>query len=201
MKPHRLKLTHHLLLSYGLYRQMEVYRPRVAAEWVRGDLVIVSFTLLLSLRGTRGSTTFQELAKFHSPEYVSFLNQVSPDNAKRFETELSKFNVGEYTDCPVFDGVFDFCSAYAGSSLDGAIRLNHNACDIAINWSGGLHHAKKSEASGFCYINDCVLGILELLKYHPRVLYIDIDVHHGWVRRNSDMDGFKKLERKKWFLL
>jgi len=36
--------------------------------------------------------------------------------------------------------------------------------DIAINWSGGLHHAKKFEASGFCYINDCVLAILELLK-------------------------------------
>lgn len=62
---------------------------------------------------------------------------------------------------------------------DAAQRLNHGLCDIAINWSGGLHHAKKNEASGFCYINDLVLGILELLKYFPRVLYIDIDVHHG----------------------
>jgi histone deacetylase 3 len=52
-------------------------------------------------------------------------------------------------------------------------------CDIAINWAGGLHHAKKFEASGFCYINDIVVAILELLKYHPRVLYIDIDIHHG----------------------
>ena len=33
--------------------------------------------------------------------------------------------------------------------------------------------------AGFCYINDIVLAILELLKYHPRVLYIDIDIHHG----------------------
>ena len=53
------------------------------------------------------------------------------------------------------------------------------AADIAINWAGGLHHAKKSEASGFCYVNDIVLAILELLKYHQRVLYIDIDIHHG----------------------
>ncbi|KAF5290127.1 hypothetical protein FQA39_LY14908 [Lamprigera yunnana] len=45
--------------------------------------------------------------------------------------------------------------------------------------TGGLHHAKKFEASGFCYVNDIVIGILELLKYHARVLYIDIDVHHG----------------------
>ena len=35
------------------------------------------------------------------------------------------------------------------------------------------------QASGFCYINDIVLAILELLKHHQRVLYIDIDVHHG----------------------
>lgn len=48
-----------------------------------------------------------------------------------------------------------------------------------LNDLGGLHHAKKFEASGFCYVNDIVIGILELLKYHPRVLYIDIDVHHG----------------------
>ncbi|TYH96515.1 hypothetical protein ES332_A12G182600v1 [Gossypium tomentosum] len=47
-----------------------------------------------------------------------------------------------------------------------ARRLNNQLCDIAINWAGGLHHAKKCKASGFCYINDLVLGILELLKYH-----------------------------------
>jgi len=68
---------------------------------------------------------------------------------------------------------------YAGASLDAARKLTSNQSQIAINWSGGLHHAKKSEASGFCYINDIVLGIMELLLYHPRVLYIDIDVHHG----------------------
>ncbi|CAD6263848.1 unnamed protein product [Miscanthus lutarioriparius] len=86
-------------------------------------------------------------------------------------------NLGE--DCPVFDNLFEFCQIYAGGTLDAARRLNHKTCDIAINWAGGLHHAKKCEASGFCYINDLVLGILELLKYHARVLYIDIDVHHG----------------------
>ena len=61
----------------------------------------------------------------------------------------------------------------------GAQRLNQSLSDGVVNWAGGLHHAKKSEASGFCYINDCVLAILELLKTHQRVLYIDIDIHHG----------------------
>jgi len=92
---------------------------------------------------------------------------------------MQKFNAGEFTDCPVFDGLFEFTRTYTGCSLDGAVKLNSNQTDIAINWSGGLHHAKKSEASGFCYINDIVLAILELLKVHARVLYIDIDIHHG----------------------
>ena len=63
--------------------------------------------------------------------------------------------------------------------MEGAAKLNNGQCDIAINWAGGLHHAKKFEASGFCYVNDIVIGILELLKVFPRVLYIDIDIHHG----------------------
>ncbi len=36
---------------------------------------------------------------------------------------------------------------------EGAARLSRDKCDIAVNWAGGLHHAKKSEASGFCYVN------------------------------------------------
>jgi histone deacetylase 1/2 len=50
--------------------------------------------------------------------------------------------------------------------------INENIYNTVINWSGGLHHAKQAEASGFCYINDVVLAILELLKNHQRVLYI-----------------------------
>ena len=84
---------------------------------------------------------------------------------------------------PVFPGLYDFCSIYTGASLEGAAKLNNGVrrshplhllsplplpppqvCDIAINWAGGLHHAKKFEASGFCYVNDIVVAILELLK-------------------------------------
>jgi histone deacetylase 1/2 len=50
------------------------------------------------------------------------------------------------------------------SGKAGAVKLNRGDSDIAINWGGGLHHAKKSEASGFCYINDINLAILELLR-------------------------------------
>ena len=60
-----------------------------------------------------------------------------------------------------------FCLEFSTLNLTptaGAMKLNKQHTDIAINWSGGLHHAKKSEASGFCYVNDIVLAILELLK-------------------------------------
>mmetsp|Transcript_46150 Transcript_46150/g.147659 ORF Transcript_46150/g.147659 Transcript_46150/m.147659 type:complete len:429 (+) Transcript_46150:39-1325(+) len=151
MKPHRLCMTHNLVLNYGLYKKFEVFRPRRAYP--------------------------VELAQFHSEDYVDFLNRVTPDTQHEYLNQLQEFNLGE--DCPIFDGLFEFCQIYTGGSLDGAVRLNHGLSDIAINWSGGLHHAKKSEASGFCYINDLVLAILELLKYNARVLYLDIDIHHG----------------------
>lgn len=62
---------------------------------------------------------------------------------------------------------------------EGARKLASGQYDIAINWAGGLHHGKRSTASGFCYVNDLVLAIVELLRVFPRVLYIDIDIHHG----------------------
>jgi histone deacetylase 1/2 len=153
MKPHRLRMTHQLILAYGLYRKMEVYRPKPATD--------------------------RQLQQFHSEDYIDFLKKITPDNLKTYSNLLQKYNMGEFTDCPVFDGIYEFTTTYTGCSLDGAVKLNHGLTDIAINWSGGLHHAKKMESSGFCYINDIVLAILELLKYNPRVLYIDIDVHHG----------------------
>jgi len=151
MKPHRIRMTHNLLLNYGLYRKMEIYRPHKATQ--------------------------EEMTKFHSDDYIRFLRSVRPDNMGEYNKQMQRFNVGE--DCPVFDGLYEFCQLSAGGSVASAVKLNKQAADIAINWAGGLHHAKKSEASGFCYVNDIVLAILELLKYHQRVLYIDIDIHHG----------------------
>ncbi|TGZ71357.1 hypothetical protein CRM22_002700, partial [Opisthorchis felineus] len=152
MKPHRLTLTHTLVVNYGLTDSMKVYKPYRAS--------------------------LKDMITFHSQDYAEFLRDVTPHNMHTFPKEkLLTYNIGE--DCPIFDGIYQFCSIYTGASLQAAKYLNNEVADIAINWSGGLHHAKKFEASGFCYINDIVIAILELLKYHPRVLYIDIDVHHG----------------------
>ncbi|POY73559.1 hypothetical protein BMF94_3497 [Rhodotorula taiwanensis] len=157
MKPHRIRMTHSLVMNYGLYKKMEIFRAKPA--------------------------TRKEMAQFHTDEYVDFLSRVTPDLVEQaaegtggpkvagLAREMSRFNTAD--DCPIFDGLFEYCSISAGGSMEGAARLSRDKCDIAINWAGGLHHAKKAEAS------DIVLGILELLRYHPRVLYVDIDVHHG----------------------
>ncbi|PIN19926.1 Histone deacetylase complex, catalytic component RPD3 [Handroanthus impetiginosus] len=151
MKPHRMRMTHALLTHYGLLQYMQVLKPNPARE--------------------------KDLCRFHADDYISFLRRVTPETQQDNLRQLKRFNVGE--DCPVFDGLYSFCQTYAGGSIGGAVKLNHGHCDIAVNWAGGLHHAKKCEASGFCYVNDIVLAILELLKAHERVLYVDIDIHHG----------------------
>jgi len=151
MKPHRVRMAHALILRYGLYKHLEVFKPTRATE--------------------------ESMSAFHTEDYIAFLKSVTPDNQDQFSQQLKQYAIA--SDCPIFDRMFDYCQIYTGGSLGGAVRLNHGMSDVVINWAGGLHHAKKSEASGFCYINDIVLAILELLKYHHRVLYVDIDVHHG----------------------
>jgi len=121
--------------------------------------------------------TKSQLTRFHSDEYIDFLEAVTPETADEMTGGGTRCLTGE--DCPAFEGVFEFCTISAGGSIGACERLNEGTADVAINWAGGLHHAKKTEASGFCYVNDIVLGILELLRKHQRVLYIDTDIHHG----------------------
>jgi histone deacetylase HOS2 len=150
MKPWRLTLAKGLIMSYGMHAAMDTYVSRQA--------------------------TREEMEDVHSEEYLNYLKTAKvamPD-----DDYPKDFNLGG-SDCPIFEGLFNYCSMYSGASIDAARKLCNNESDIAINWSGGLHHAKKAEASGFCYVNDIVLAILQLLRKHPRVLYIDIDVHHG----------------------
>ncbi|CAG9464892.1 unnamed protein product [Pedinophyceae sp. YPF-701] len=155
MRPHRARLTHNLVNHYGLFDKLHVHRPR--------------------------KQTYEDMTVFHADEYIDFLRTVTPDNQEEFMAQLRRFNLGApgEADCPVFDGMYDYFQIYAGGSVDAACLVNDGTVDLAFNWMGGMHHAKRAEASGFCYINDIVLAILELLKTHQRVLYVDIDIHHG----------------------
>ncbi|EGS18768.1 histone deacetylase-like protein [Thermochaetoides thermophila DSM 1495] len=154
MKPWRLTLTKSLVTAYGMPFAMDNYITREA--------------------------TYEELNAFHSSDYLDYLVSAAPEDQPADDNpdKEVRFNLGG-SDCPLFHGLYNYCSMSAGTSLDAARKICSGQSDIAIAWGGGLHHAKKSEASGFCYINDIVLAILQLLRIYPRILYIDIDVHHG----------------------
>ncbi|RIB10802.1 histone deacetylase 3-like protein [Gigaspora rosea] len=151
MKPLRLSYTNDLVCAYRLHEKMRVFCPPKATD--------------------------HDLMEFHIPSYITFLKNVTPENSEQYSFDADRFNISE--DCPIFRGLYDFCQIYAGASVAAALRLTSEDTDICINWSGGLHHAKHNEASGFCFVNDIVLAIQQLLRVFPRVLYIDIDIHHG----------------------
>ncbi|KAF8975988.1 hypothetical protein BDQ17DRAFT_1441288 [Cyathus striatus] len=142
MKPHRIRVTHELVTAYNMLPKMHVLRPRRASP--------------------------EAMSAFHTDEYVHFLNRVTPETAEELTYHGTRFLVGE--DNPAFDGVFEFCTISAGGSIAAANRITSGGADICINWAGGLHHAKKREASGFCYINDIVLGVWSSYGRTPAVM-------------------------------
>jgi hypothetical protein len=96
------------------------------------------------------------------------------------QNEPEQRTTGQLTEIPCAPNcVRRYIQIYSGGSIAAAVKLNRADCDVAINWAGGMHHARKAQAGGHCYVNDAVLAILELLRYHARVLYIDLDMFHG----------------------
>jgi acetoin utilization protein AcuC len=115
------------------------------------------------------------LEKFHGKEYLDNLEKVGLGT---YEEHFLHFGLGT-GDCPAFKGVYDFCLWAAGATITAAKLIIDGKARITFNPSGGFHHAGADYASGFCYVNDVVLGCMELTKAGKKVLYLDIDVHHG----------------------
>lgn len=102
-------------------------------------------------------------------------NESVLDTSQRGEED---FGLGY--DCPLLPDMFNLIKLIAGSTLTAVEAIIDGKVDIAINWAGGWHHALKESASGFCYVNDIVIGILKLLSHgYSKVLYVDFDLHHG----------------------
>ena len=94
-------------------------------------------------------------------------------------------------DCPVLENMDNFVQTLAAGSLTAADLLLEGRVRVAINWSGGWHHAKRDSAAGFCYINDIVLAIHRLQRGFKRIMYVDLDVHHG----DGVEDAFSSTDR------
>jgi len=116
------------------------------------------------------------LGRVHTAEYLEVVRQASKGT---YGLDLRRFGLGP-GDTPAFAGMWEASKLYAGGTVDAAKLVLSGDAEIAFNVAGGLHHAHPWKAYGFCVFNDLALGITALLEGgKERVMYVDIDVHHG----------------------
>jgi acetoin utilization protein AcuC len=115
-----------------------------------------------------------EILLFHTQAYVKVLKETSGGTFRG----LYPHGLGP-GDNPIFRGLWEWSLLHTGATLQAAKLIADREVEIAFNIAGGLHHAHSDRASGFCYVNDPVLAILYFLERGYRVMYLDIDAHHG----------------------
>lgn len=147
----RLELTLDLIRSLGLLAPEHLIPPRKATD--------------------------EELALVHTPEYIEVVKQA--DTGSIPPERLEEYGL-HTEDNPVFPGMHQAATLVVGGTLEAAEAVMSGRTTHALNLSGGLHHALRGKASGFCIYNDASVAIAYMRKkYDARVLYIDTDAHHG----------------------
>ena len=116
-----------------------------------------------------------ELERFHPARYLEELQRAA---AGDLTVEGLHMGLGG-PDTPVFRSLFEYGSWACGAALTAADLLVTGQADIAFNLLGGFHHAMPEKAAGFCYLNDVVLACMRLTAAGKRVVYLDVDAHHG----------------------
>lgn len=121
--------------------------------------------------GVSRVASVEELTRFHSDSHVNLVK----DAQRR---GLAFLDAG---DTPVFPGIYRAGATVVGAALDGLERIMQGQCTRTMQPIGGLHHAARKNAAGFCVFNDLGVVIETLRRVHGvrRVAYLDIDVHHG----------------------
>lgn len=121
--------------------------------------------------------TERELLLAHAPAYVETVKALSAGLHDPARAEAAGLGEG---DTPAFAGMHEVAATIAGGTLAAARAVLAGDALHAFNPGGGLHHAHRHRASGFCIYNDLVVAIAAVVQEHEaRVLYLDFDVHHG----------------------
>lgn len=130
----------------------------------------------------------EQLTQFHRPDYVEALMAADKKGSVDKETR-EKYRIGTMEN-PLFTGLFKRAStAVGGSILAAELAMDGR---VVFHPSGGTHHGRPGRASGFCYFNDPVFAILTFLaKGLERILYVDVDAHHG----DGVQDAFAEDQR------
>lgn len=130
--------------------------------------------------------TAEEILAVHSAEYVDAVRRSSIPGAR--PDEFVRYGIGT-EDVPLTPGVHAAALHVVGSTLTAAELVMNGEARTAFSLAGGLHHARRAEAAGFCVYNDLAVAIGLMKRRHgARVLYIDVDAHHG--------DGVEALFRE-----
>jgi len=110
----------------------------------------------------------EDLLRIHAPEYIAAVRAGSDDHHWGLSAG----------DTPAFPGMWTASRAYTGATI-AAARAVRDGEPVAINITGGLHHAHRAKASGFCVFNDPAIAVSILREEFNRVAYVDLDLHHG----------------------
>ena len=164
LQPIRVQLTMELIRSTGLIDHCHLLPPRQA--------------------------TIAELELVHAPEYVDLVRRLSDPAQRRKVPGARIMEAGfDSADNPISDELHEGTALVAGATLVAAEAIVSGSVLHAFSPSGGLHHAMRSRASGFCTYDDPAIACRWLKDRGHRVAYIDVDVHHGdGVERIFDSD-------------
>jgi acetoin utilization protein AcuC len=140
------------------------------------------FAPSVALMRATGATNFSaprvasddELGRLHTRDYIRTVKNFSKDPSHH----VSAAGIGP-GDCPPFEGMHDASAMIAGGSIEAVDRVLAGEAAHAFNPGGGLHHAMAARASGFCIYNDVALAVARARDAGHRVMYVDLDVHHG----------------------
>jgi acetoin utilization protein AcuC len=118
--------------------------------------------------------TAAELELVHDPRYIEAVRRAGQTGRPD-----PRHGLGTMDD-PVFPGMHEASALVAGATLAAARAMWTGQAEHGANVAGGLHHAMRASASGFCIYNDPAIAITWLLAQGAaRVAYVDVDVHHG----------------------
>lgn len=174
------------MLSSPLFIGSEIYRS--SSYGSRHPLSIPRVSTAMDLSRAMGwlpdrvfldspVATGEELARFHDPDFIAAVRRAEIEQKVDPETG-ALYNIGR-GDNPIFPEVYRRPATSVGGALLAADLLADGA-RIVYSPAAGTHHAHPAKASGFCYFNAPVLGILRLLDLgYRRVLYVDLDAHHS----------------------
>jgi acetoin utilization protein AcuC len=154
LQPIRVKLTMEQIQATGLIEHCHLVPPRMA--------------------------TVEELELVHAPAYVDLVQQLSdPVQRGRVARERVVAAGFDSADNPISDELHEGTALVAGATLVGAEAIESGSALHVFSPAGGLHHAMRARASGFCTYDDPAIACRWLKDRGHRVAYIDVDVHHG----------------------